>query len=186
MPTFEPTATRSTVAVSDAAVGADVCWFAVQTRARFEKKVARQLQEKDIEVFLPLVTEQHKWSDREAKIHAPLFPSYLFVRISECLNTRVSVLRTVGVEGFVGGRGSGTAIPDSEIDSISTVLSNGIPFMPYPYLNVGSRVRIRGGSLDGVRGILVAKNEDLSLLVSVEIIQRTLAIRVTGYQIELL
>jgi transcription antitermination factor NusG len=184
MPIFEPMASPTILAVSSTAVRADVSWFAVQTRSKFEKKVARQLQEKDIEVFLPLVTERHKWSDRQATIHAPLFPHYLFVRISECLNTRVSVLRTVGVEGFVGGRGAGTAIPDTQIDSIAAVLSKCVPFMPYPYLNVGSRVRIRGGSLDGLQGILVAKNEDLSLLVSVEIIQRSLAIRVTGYQIE--
>jgi transcription antitermination factor NusG len=177
-------ASTSVVTVHDASVRADASWFAVQTRSRFEKKVARQLQEKEIEVFLPLVTERHQWSDRKATVHSPLFPHYLFVRIPECMDTRVSVLRTVGVEGFVGGRGAGAAIPDAEIESIMTVLSNGTPFIPYPFLNVGSRVRIRGGSLDGVEGILVAKQEDLSLLVSVEIIQRSLAIRVTGYQIE--
>jgi transcription antitermination factor NusG len=184
MPIFEPMASPSTLPAESAAVRADASWFAIQTRSRFEKKVARQLQEKGIDVFLPLVTERHKWSDRQATVHAPLFPHYLFVRIPECLTTRVSVLRTVGVEGFVGGRGAGTAIPDTEIDSISAVLSTGLPFAPYPFLNVGSRVRIRGGSLNGVEGVLVRKNDDLSLLLSVEIIQRSLAIQVTGYQIE--
>lgn len=181
---FEPRTSTSIASVHDARVRGEASWFAVQTRSRFEKKVARQLEEKEIEVFLPLVTERHKWSDRVATVHSPLFPHYLFVRIPESMDTRVSVLRTVGVEGFVGGRGAGAAIPDPEIESIMTVLSNDTPFMPYPFLNAGSRVRIRGGSLDGVEGILVAKNEDLSLLVSVEIIQRSLAIRVTGYQIE--
>lgn len=184
MSIFEPMATIPAVSVSSLDAPEQTCWFAVQTRSKFEKKVARQLQEKEIEVFLPLVPERHKWSDRYATVHLPLFPHYLFVRIPECLNRRVSVLQTVGVEGFVGGRGAGTVIPDSEIESILNVLSNGIPFVNHPYLNVGSRVRIRGGCLDGVQGILVAKNDDLSLLVSIDIIQRSLAIRVTGYQIE--
>ena len=184
MSTFESMTTTPVVATRSEVIREHVSWFAVQTRSRFEKKVARQLQEKDIEVFLPLVAERHKWSDRQATVHTPLFPHYLFVRIPECLNTRVSVLRTVGVEGFVGGRGTGTAVPDNEIESILTVLSNDVPFVSYPYLNVGSRVRIRGGCLDGVQGILVAKNDDLSLLVSIDIIQRSLAIRVSGYEVE--
>jgi transcription antitermination factor NusG len=157
-------------------------WFAVQTWPRYEKKVGERLEQKGATVFIPLFTEQHQWSDRRNLIHTPVFPHYVFVRIAK--NARVPILRTDGVVHFVGGRGTGIPIPDSEIESIRAVLLNGLPFCPHPFLEIGRRVRIRGGSLDGIEGILVEKHEDLSLLVSVQIIQRSLAIRVRGYQIE--
>lgn len=184
MSTLETTAASVAAATQQTADSGGRSWFAVQTWPKYEKKISQRLQEKGIEVFLPLVTEEHQWSDRCSRIDAPLFPHYVFVSIANSAGARIPVLRITGVAGFVGGRGIGIAIPDSEIASIRTVLSQGIAFHAFPYLNVGSRVRIRGGSLDGVQGILVAKNDDLSLLVSIQIIQRSLAIRVSGYQIE--
>jgi transcription termination/antitermination protein NusG len=166
------------------ATGQDPSWFAVQTWPRYEKRIAERLELKGIEVFLPLFTEQHQWSDRRSLVHAPVFPHYVFVRIAATLDTRVSVLRTNGVAQFVGARGAGAPIPDSQIESIQTLLSNGLSFSPHPFIEVGCRVRIRGGSLDGIEGILVAKNDDPSLVVSVQIIQRSLSVRLTGYQVE--
>jgi transcription antitermination factor NusG len=90
----------------------DVSWFAIQTRPRYEKKVAARLEEKGMSVFLPLSTERHQWSDRTTLVRTPLFPNYVFVRIAETLPTRIAVLRTTGVAGFVGIRGAGVPIPD--------------------------------------------------------------------------
>jgi transcription antitermination factor NusG len=159
-------------------------WFAIQTWPRYERKVAAELRRKEIEFFLPLLSSQRQWSDRRQIVESPLFPSYVFVRIPCELNTRVPVLRTSGVIGFVGVRGSGAPIPDSEIESVRRILAKGVTFQQHPSLNVGQRVRLRGGSLDGVEGILVAKHEDHSLHVSIQIVQRTLAIRIAGYKIE--
>jgi transcription antitermination factor NusG len=159
-------------------------WVAVQTWPRYEKKVAFELERKEVEVFLPLLACQHQWSDRRRTVQLPVFPSYLFVRIPETVDTRVAVLRTNGVINFVGTRNLGTPIPESEIESVRILLERGIGFQNHPFLNVGQRVRIRGSSLDGVEGILVAKNDDLSLVVSIQILQRSLAIRVAGYRIE--
>jgi transcription antitermination factor NusG len=94
------------------------------------------------------------------------------------------VLRTSGVAGFVGVRGIGIPIHDSEIDSVRLLLAGGVAFQQHPFLNVGQRVRVRGGSLDAVEGILLAKNGDLSLVVSIQIIQRSISIRISGYQVE--
>jgi transcriptional antiterminator NusG len=163
---------------------AGTSWFAVQTRPRHEKKVARTLQEKEIKAFLPLFSSTHCWSDRRRVIHAPLFPSYLFVQISESLDVRVPILRTTGVVGIVGNRGMGATIPEEQIQAVQAILEQGIPFTSFSFLNAGQRVRIRGGSLDGLQGILLAKNGDQSLVVSVETIQRSLAIRVAGYRVE--
>jgi transcription antitermination factor NusG len=159
-------------------------WFAVQTRPRYEKKVALELQEKGIESFLPLHSVKHQWSDRKQGVFLPLFPGYTFVRISPAQNLRVAVLRTNGVINFVGARGTGTLIPDGEIEAVQTILKENIPVKLYPYLKVGRAVRIRGGCLDGITGILTKINGDQSLIISVELIQRSLAMRVTGYDIE--
>lgn len=162
----------------------EVAWFAVHTRSRFEKKVLSQLQDKGIESFLPLFSAKHKWSDRQRMVHEPLFPGYVFVRIAAMQEARVTVLRTIGVTNFVGVRGVGTPIPPAEIQAIQTLLERGVPLQLYQYLNIGQRVRIRGGCLDGIEGILTAINSHESLVVSVQLIQRSVALRIRGYLIE--
>jgi transcription antitermination factor NusG len=162
----------------------ETSWFAIQTRPRHEKKVATGLQDKGIRAFLPLFSARRRWSDRHQVVHLPLFPGYVFVRVAEVQDSRIFVLRTNGVIGFVGIRGAGVPIPNEQIDAVRTILERGIAFTLCGFLNVGQRIRIRGGSLEGLQGILMAKNGDRSLIVSVEIIQRSLAIRVAGYQVE--
>jgi transcription antitermination factor NusG len=159
-------------------------WLAVQTWPRYERKVATELEKKQIEVFLPLTTSEYQGSDRRRIVHLPLFPTYIFVRAPGTFESRRSVLRTNGVINFVGMRNAGTPIMESEIESVRVLLKRGISFHNHPFLNVGQRVRIREGSLDGVEGVLVEKNDDLSLVVSIQIIQRSLAICVAGYRIE--
>ena len=159
-------------------------WFAIQTRPRYEKKVGSELQEKGINVFLPLFSVKRQWSDRQRVVNPPLFPGYVFVRLVPTLSNRVSILRTNGVNGFVGNRGVGIPIPDGEIEALRTAINQKVAFVPYPYLKIGKRVCIRGGCLDGIEGMLVAINGDQSLVVSVVLIQRSIAIRITGYSVE--
>ena len=159
-------------------------WYAVHVRLRHEKKVAVELAEKRVTAFLPLISTKRKWSDRHRMVELPLFPSYVFVRIPLEQDLRVAVLRTNGVNAFVGPRGIGTPIPDSEMDAVRAVLASADGVQAHPYLNIGSRVRVRGGSLDGVEGVLTAVNGDQSLVISIELIQRSLAVRVTGFAVE--
>lgn len=159
-------------------------WFAVHTRSKCEKKVTSQLDDLQIKCFLPIVKEIRTWSDRRKIIDQPLFPGYVFVRIPSEDRVRVSVLRTSGVVGFVGVQGQGIPIPDLEIENIQTLLSSKIPFEPYPFLCVGQKVRIRGGFLDGIEGILAAKNSDRSVVISIDLIQRSLAVQVSGFDLE--
>ena len=160
------------------------CWFAVQTKARHEKKIAAELTEKGVVVFLPLSPEVHQWSDRKRKVEVPLFSTYVFVRIGVDRNHRVTVLETNGVFRFVGSRGRGIPIPNEQIETLQTIIREEVRFSPHPFLNVGQKVRICGGSLDGICGILSAINNDQSLIVSVDSIQRSLAIQIDGYGIE--
>jgi transcription antitermination factor NusG len=159
-------------------------WFAIQTRPKYEKKVVSDLQEKGIDVFLPTYSSKRQWSDRQKVVHSPVFPGYVFVRLVPVAGNRVPILRTNGVTGFVGARGVGTSIPDSEMESLQTVIRQEIAFEPYPYLKIGGRVCIRGGSLDGIVGMLTAINGDQSLVVSVDLIHKSIAIRIAGYSVE--
>jgi transcription antitermination factor NusG len=159
-------------------------WFAVQTRGRYEKKVRAELHEKGVQSFLPLFSEKRKWSDRQQLVELPLFPQYVFVRVAATAESRLSVLRTSGVKNFVGTRGLGIPIPDRQTERIQTIIEQKIPYNPHLYLNVGKRIRIRGGALDGLEGILTAVNGDETLVVSVELIQRSLAVRITGFDVE--
>jgi transcription termination/antitermination protein NusG len=159
-------------------------WYAVRTRSRHEKLVARQLENQGIESFLPIVTQIHNWSDRRKQVETPLFSGYTFLRMVHSSEDRVRVLRTQGVVSFVGVQGSGTPIPDHQIEDIKTLIASQVPYQERPFLRVGQRVRVRGGALDGIQGILVAENGDRSLVISVEPIQRSLYVRVAGYDVE--
>jgi transcriptional antiterminator NusG len=162
-------------------------WYAIRTRSRHEKVAAHQLESQGIDVFLPLVSEVRKWSDRRKQIEAALFPGYAFVQIAYSSGDRLRVLQTHGVANFVGASGAvGTPIPDNQIESIRTLISRNVPFKEYPFLRVGQRIRIRGGSLDGLEGLLVALNGTRTLVISVEPIQRSLCIKVDGYNIEVI
>jgi transcription antitermination factor NusG len=159
-------------------------WYAVQTRARHEKKVAKQLQEKGVTTFLPLVTQTHCWSDRRKVIELPLFPCYAFARLASSVEMRLPALQTPGVLSIVGAHGVGAPIPDKEIEDIQTVLVQNVSSSLYPFIKVGQRVRIRGGCLDGIEGILVAEKSNRRLVVSVELIQRSVSVQIDGYEVE--
>ena len=162
------------------------CWYALRTRPRYEQKVTAQLGHKGIKVFLPLLSQVHRWSDRRKVVQVPLFPGYLFVHVPLSVEARLEVLQTIGVVSFVGSHGQGLAIPDKQVEDIRTILDQKVPCTLYPFLRAGQRVRIRGGCLDGVEGLLVACNSDRSLVISLGPIRQSLAIRVQGYDVEIL
>lgn len=159
-------------------------WFAVQTRGRYEKKVATQLKEKGIETFLPSIREVHRWSDRNKYVEVPLFPGYTFVRAIANSPERLRVLQTDGVVRIVGTGTELSPVDPKQIDDIRMLLASGILMKMYPFLKVGQRIRIRGGCLDGLEGILVSWPRESCLVVSVDVIQRAIAINLDGYQVE--
>jgi transcription antitermination factor NusG len=162
----------------------DLAWYAVQTMPRHERKAAVELQRKGLQTFLPLFTSARQWSDRVRVLEMPLFPGYVFAQMDSAPETRIAVLRCKGITSFVGVRGVGVTIPETQIAAVQSILDQKLPFSPYPFLDIGQRVRIRGGSLDGIQGILTEIKGDLSLVISVDLIHRSLAIRVAGYRIE--
>jgi len=160
------------------------CWYGLQTRPRHEKIVAHRLEERGVTAFLPLVSEEHRWSDRKKTVQVPLFSCYVFAKFTPNRLDRLRVLRVDGVFGLVGAKGEGTPIPDDQIAAVRRLVETQLPWSTHPFLKIGQRVRIRSGVLDGLEGILVSRNGDRSLVISVDAIQRSLAVRVEGYEVE--
>jgi len=159
-------------------------WYAVQTRARNERVVAQRFKDKHLTAFLPLVTEVRRWSDRRKSLELPLFSCYVFVKIMNTNEDRLRVLCTDGVFDFVGVPRRGTPIPEEQIDAVRTIVEKRLNWQCYPFLKIGQRVRIRSGAMDGVEGILVSRNGERSVVVSIDAIQRSLSVRVEGYELE--
>ncbi|HET9803636.1 MAG TPA: UpxY family transcription antiterminator [Candidatus Acidoferrum sp.] len=158
-------------------------WYAVQTKPRHEKKVSYELSAKDIRCFLPVVTRQSQWSDRRRTIEEPLFPGYVFARFAPKSRARIALLQTRGILSLVGRSGSGTPIPEGEIYAIQQIMERRVPVEAHGFLTVGERVRIRGGALDGLEGILKSIKGDQSLIVSIETIQRSISVTISGYDV---
>jgi transcription termination/antitermination protein NusG len=165
---------------------ADQHWYAVHTRARHERVVAALLQQKAVTTFLPLLFQVHRWSDRKKVVEVPLFPGYTFVRIGTTPRDFVEVLQTTGVVGLVGNGRGGVSIPDKQIEDIQVLLSQRVPCATSSFLRVGQHIRIRGGCLDGVEGRLIMFKGDRTLIISLEPIFRSLAVRLDGYDVEIL
>ena len=158
-------------------------WYAVHTRSRHEKRVAVELQEKGITTYLPLLTEVRRWSDRRKVIQVPLFSCYAFVYAVLLPQVHATVTRIGGVLGFVGQQNQGIPIPDKQIEDIQALLARNIALTPYPFLKVGQRVRVRGGALDGIEGILITQGSR-RLVISVESVHHSLSISIEGCDVE--
>jgi len=159
-------------------------WYALHTRARHERVVENRLREQGLEAFLPTVRETHRWSDRKKTLEVPLFSCYVFVRCALSAEDRMRVFRIDSALGFVGTRGTGVPIPDEQIENVRSVLSQTAPCRSHPFLKIGQRVRVCGGAMDGVEGVFLSENGDQSLVISVDVIQRSLAVRIDGYDVK--
>src|SRR5437588_5091424 len=157
-------------------------WFASYTRSRHEKKIADELQQRSVECFLPLYETVREWNNGRFKVQFPLFPGYVFVRIP--LVERLRVLQVPGVVRLVGPNGSPIPLPQSDIDIMRDALRKGVLATPHPYLKVGSWVRITGGPLNGLEGILLRKKGSPRVVVSVDLIMRSIAVDVDAAFLE--
>ena len=159
-------------------------WFAVNTHAKHEKVVAHEARDLGIVTFLPLVKQVRQWSDRRKIIESPLFSCYVFVRIGPGHEQRLRVLRVNGVLRFVGAQGMGIPIPDEQIHAVRVLTEEQIPLCSHPFLKIGQRVRIRSGALCGVEGVLVSRCGERTLVISLDAIQRSMSVRIQGYDVE--
>jgi transcription antitermination factor NusG len=162
--------------------GAPAQWYAAYTRSRHEKVVAEALQQRTVEHFLPLYETVRKWKNGRFKVQLPLFPGYLFVHIA--LRDRLRVLQVPGVVRLIGFNGVPAPLPQVELEIIRSALSTGVEAAPHPYLRVGQRVRITSGPMEGLQGILLRRRGRPRVVVSVDLIMRSVALDIDAAQVE--
>lgn len=161
---------------------ADSAWYALYTRHQHEKTVARVLSSKGFEIFLPLYAAAHRWKDRTKQLSLPLFPCYVFLRGDA--HRRIDILTTPGVHSLVGSEGRPAPILQSEIDAIRQMVESRMHVEPHPFLHCGDWIRVKSGPLEGIEGILVRKKNLFRLVVSVELLQKSVAVEVDVSTVE--
>lgn len=157
-------------------------WYVVQTRSRHEKSVCEQLSSKQIETFLPLYRTSKRWKNGQVGAQLPLFAGYLFVRIPA--HSKLSVLQTPGVARFLGFGNKPALVPDEEIAKLEIAVTNGDAVCPHPFLTGGERIRIRTGPLAGLTGILVHGKKRDRVVLSVELISRSISVELDTVDVE--
>lgn len=153
-------------------------WFAVRVRSNFEQKVSVALGHLGYESFLPIYRQRRKWTDRVKETEVPLFPGYTFCRIDP--QYRLPLLKVPGVVNLVGPANQPESIPDEEIAAVRTIVETKLAVQPWPFLHVGQKIRIRKGPLAGVEGILLGFKSDYRIVVSVTLLQRSIAAQLDG------
>jgi transcription antitermination factor NusG len=157
-------------------------WYAAYTCPRHEKCVAQQLISRQIGSFLPLYSSVRRWKDRRRRIDLPLFPSYIFVQMTE--RNRLDILRLPGIVQLVSFQGKPAVIAPVEIEALRRGSTGSVVVQPHPYLKEGRRVRIISGPLAGTEGIYVRRKQQTRLVISISLIQRSVAMEIGEADVE--
>jgi transcription antitermination factor NusG len=151
-------------------------WFAILVRTGREKTANLLLENAGYECFLPISKDMRRWSDRMKEVEVPLFPGYFFCRMNP--HNRLPVLMTPGVIQIVGAGKTPIPVREEEIAAIQCVEKSGLSTMPWPYLQVGHVARIEDGPLRGMSGIVIKIKSGLKLVLSVNLLQRSVAVEI--------
>ncbi|MDQ1612100.1 MAG: hypothetical protein QOG00_2031 [Pyrinomonadaceae bacterium] len=157
-------------------------WFAVQVQHKYESLTANLLQYKGYETYVPMYAPAAtgRKRPRAETRQRPVFPGYIFTRFcwedTSTVSSGAGIITTAGVIRIVGAGRTPVPVQDEEIEIIQRVLDSGLETEPWPYLHVGQQVQIEEGPLRGVNGIIQAKENRHQLVVSVELLQRSLAV----------
>jgi transcription termination/antitermination protein NusG len=159
-------------------------WYAVSVGSRREKAVAAYLGMRGLTYFLPVYRSVRRWKDRRKELDMVLFPGYVFVHLD--LHNRLRVLEAPGVLRFVTFQGHPAPIRDSELQPLVLGVASGTRTEPHPYLQRGRRVRVVRGPLCNAEGVLVRRKERFRLVLSVELIMRSVMLDVDEADVEVL
>ena len=157
-------------------------WYALWTRSRHEVAVRRELDELEVEAFLPMITKWSRWKDRKKRVDWPLFPGYCFARFD--LDGRLTVLKRPGVVHIVSVAGDPAPIPEGEIESLRQLVESDLKFDPCPLITEGMMVEVVHGPLTGVVGRLVRKGDHARLVLSVSLINQAVTVQVDAADVK--
>jgi len=151
-------------------------WFALQIRTRWENSTALLLSGKGYQTLLPTYQTRKRWNGRLKQLNTPLFPGYVFCQF-DALN-RLPILVTPGVIAVVGRGRVPVPVDDAEIAAIQTLVSSGLHAEPWPYLEIGQKIRIESGALHGLEGVLTNFKGNHRIVVSVSLLRRSVALEI--------
>jgi transcription antitermination factor NusG len=157
-------------------------WYAVYTRSRQEKVVDRALADAGIQSYLPLRRVLSQWKDRRRWVRKPLFPGYLFVKTAEEELWAVRDVRAVVC--IVGDGERPIAVPGGQVESVRRMLDDAVNAEPWPYVKEGTRVRVLEGPLIGMEGFVVERKNECRLIVSVDLLGRSVAAEIEASSLE--
>lgn len=162
----------------------DPQWYAIWTRSRQEKSAAAVLQALGVSHFLPLISEERQWSDRKKIVTVPAFPGYIFVQIAVTSDLESRVRQVPGFVNFVGNQNGPSPVREDEIENLRALLSRAPKCFPCPFLKTGDKVRIVRGVMAGIEGSFIRGGARSRVMISVEIIQRSIAVEVSANDVE--
>ena len=157
-------------------------WYAVSVRPRYEKLATRHLEHQGVNCFLPVYRSVRRWKDRRKELDMALFPGYVFVNLNA--RDRLGVLQAPGVLRFVTFQGQPAAVPDCEIRALESSMFAGVRPQPHPYLSKGRKVRVKSGPLVDAEGIMIRRKEGFRLVLSIELIMRSVILEVDEADVE--
>ena len=157
-------------------------WYAVSVRPRYERLVSRHLEQRGVNYLLPIYRSMRRWKDRRKELEMALFPGYVFVNIDA--RDRLGVLMVPGALRFVTFQGQLAAVADSDIRALESSMSAGLGAKPHPYLRQGRRVQVKRGPLAGVEGIVIRRKERFRLVLSIDLIMRSVVVEVDESDVE--
>jgi len=164
----------------DSSAGAN--WYALYTCPRHEKRVAEQIRQRRVSCFLPVYRSVRRWKDRRKELELALFPGYVFVHIAP--QDRLRVLQLAGAIRFVSSNGRPVPLPEGEVESLMNGLHSGACAEPHPYLKIGRRVRVRYGPFSKAQGILVRRKDRFRVVLSLDLIMRSVSVEVDESDVE--
>jgi transcription antitermination factor NusG len=164
------------VYISSRVIAHRLPWYGIRTKSNHERVASVVLQSKGYEQYLPVYRRRQRWSDRVVESDRPLFPGYVFCRFDA--RKRLPIVSTPGVVSVVGFGNEPAPISDMEIEAVRAVLHSGLAAEPCPFLREGQRIRVKRGALEGMEGILVKKKSDWRIVVSVAMLQRSVAVEI--------
>src|SRR5713101_1802136 len=156
-------------------------WYALQVKTRWETSTTTLLSGKGYRTFLPTFKKERLCRGKSQELTAPLFPGYVFCQFDP--HNRLPVLVTPGVIAVVGRGRIPVPVEDSEIEAIQRMISSGLRAEPWPYLEVGQRVRIDDGALSGLRGILLSFKGTRRIVVSVSLLRRSVSLEIDRFSV---
>lgn len=162
-------------------------WYALFVRSRHEFVTSELLTKKGVEVFLPSVTTMRQWSDRNKAVALPLFPGYVFVYVRPSAETFMNIVKTRGTVAFVSQvPGYPARIDTEEMQALKMMSESGENLDMYPHLSEGAAVKVTRGPLTGAAGVLMKKADQSLFLVNINILNRSIGMKINAEDLELM